>query len=142
MWDVWFLGQIVYSKIEHPSIINKIIRWTEIVLIKPNPIPANLTLIMRKQPTRLGLLLQIKPVGNKNSQNCCSYNALRIRKCGSSILKGTMLPKKDKNKIFAIDPKETFILVMFKEAQFCVISIGQSLFVISRMMYRCFKCKV
>ena len=25
MWDVWFLGQIVYSKIEHPWIINKII---------------------------------------------------------------------------------------------------------------------
>ena len=24
MWDVWFLGQIVYSSIEHPSIINKI----------------------------------------------------------------------------------------------------------------------
>ena len=24
MWDVWFLGQIVYSNIEHPSIINKI----------------------------------------------------------------------------------------------------------------------
>ena len=23
MWDVWFLGQIIYSKIEHPSIINK-----------------------------------------------------------------------------------------------------------------------
>ena len=24
MWDVWFLGQIVYTNIEHPSIINKI----------------------------------------------------------------------------------------------------------------------
>ena len=23
LWDVWFLGQIVYSKIEHPWIINK-----------------------------------------------------------------------------------------------------------------------
>ena len=23
MWDVWFLGQIVYSTIEHPSLINK-----------------------------------------------------------------------------------------------------------------------
>ena len=23
MWDVWFLGQIVYTSIEHPSIINK-----------------------------------------------------------------------------------------------------------------------
>ena len=26
MWDVRFLGQIVYSTIEHPSIINKIQR--------------------------------------------------------------------------------------------------------------------
>ena len=26
MWDVWFLGQIVYSKIEHPWIINKMKR--------------------------------------------------------------------------------------------------------------------
>ena len=24
LWDVWFLGQIVYFEIEHPSIINKI----------------------------------------------------------------------------------------------------------------------
>ena len=24
LWDVWFLGQIVYFKIEHPLIINKI----------------------------------------------------------------------------------------------------------------------
>ena len=24
LWDVWFLGQIVNSKIEHPWIINKI----------------------------------------------------------------------------------------------------------------------
>ena len=24
LWDIWFLGQIVYFKIEHPSIINKI----------------------------------------------------------------------------------------------------------------------
>ena len=28
--DVWFLGQIVYSKIEHPSIINKIVFLREL----------------------------------------------------------------------------------------------------------------